>query len=79
DSAIAGGVDTTSDAPLALDEGLRHLLLRANRARSFGARAKLFAGFRPRMLRPHVPSNGEPRTGLSMGEHTELMVKEWGI
>jgi len=79
DSAIAGGVDTTSDAPLALDEGLRHLLLRANQARSFGARAKLFAGFRPRMLRPHVPSNGEPRTGLSMGEHTELMVKEWGI
>jgi acetyl-CoA C-acetyltransferase len=32
DSGIAGGVDTTSDAPLALNEDLRTVLLELNRA-----------------------------------------------
>jgi len=79
DSAIAGGVDTTSDAPIALNEELRTILLDVNRAKSAGERAKLFTKLRPRHLVPSFPGVGEPRTGLSMGAHCELMAKEWKI
>jgi acetyl-CoA C-acetyltransferase len=79
DSAIAGGVDTTSDAPLALNEDLRAVLLDLSRARSNAARLRTLARLRPQQLVPEIPRNAEPRTGLSMGEHTAIMAQEWGI
>jgi acetyl-CoA C-acetyltransferase len=79
DAGIAGGVDSASDAPIAVSEGLRQTLLAANRARSTGERAKAFAGLRPGHLVPAVPENVEPRTGLSMGEHMALTAAQWGI
>jgi acetyl-CoA C-acetyltransferase len=79
DCAIAGGVDTTSDAPIAINEDLRGVLLEINRAKSNSARLKALAKFRPQQIVPEIPRNAEPRTGLSMGEHTALMAQEWGI
>lgn len=79
ESGMAGGSDTTSDAPVALNEKLRKILLEANRAKTTGQKLAALAKFRPSMLAPAIPSNGEPRTRLSMGEHCELMVKEWQI
>ncbi|MCL2550671.1 MAG: acetyl-CoA C-acetyltransferase [Actinomycetia bacterium] len=79
DSGIAGGADTTSDAPLGVNDDLRRTLLAARRARSLGGRARALAGLRPRHLVPDIPRNAEPRTGLSMGEHAALTAKEWGI
>ena len=80
DSGIAGGVDTTSDAPIALNEKLRKILLEASRAKTTTQRLAAFAAFRPSMLvSPSLPRNGEPRTGLSMGEHAEQMAQEWNI
>jgi acetyl-CoA C-acetyltransferase len=79
DSGIAGGVDTTSDAPIAVNEGLRQILLQANRGRTLGERLKPFLKLRPRHLKPALPRNGEPRTGLSMGEHCERMAQTWHI
>jgi acetyl-CoA C-acetyltransferase len=76
---IAGGVDTTSDAPLALGEDLRQVLLEVSRARSNVGRLKALGKLRPQQLVPEIPRNAEPRTGLSMGEHTALMAREWGI
>jgi acetyl-CoA C-acetyltransferase len=77
---IAGGADTTSDPPIAVNEGFRQALLAANRAKTTGGRLKALAKIRPGMLfRPELPRNAEPRTGLSMGEHCELMAKRWGI
>lgn len=77
---IAGGVDTTSDAPIAINEKMRRILLDAMRAKTAGQRLRVLARLRPGMLfRPVTPRNGEPRTGLSMGEHAELMAREWGI
>ena len=76
---IAGGVDTTSDAPIAVNEGLRHVLLEANRGKSTGEKLKALLKLRPSFLKPELPRNGEPRTGLSMGEHCELMAQHWGI
>ncbi|WP_323098511.1 acetyl-CoA C-acetyltransferase [Intrasporangium sp. YIM S08009] len=79
ESGIAGGVDTASDAPIAVSEGLRHTLLAANRARTPGAKVKALAGLRPGDLLPSVPQNVEPRTGMSMGEHMAVTAAQWGI
>jgi acetyl-CoA C-acetyltransferase len=76
---IAGGVDTTSDAPLALNEDLREVLLSVNRAKTNAARLKALAKLRPGQIVPEIPSNAEPRTGLSMGEHAAIMATEWDI
>ncbi|MFI2783465.1 acetyl-CoA C-acetyltransferase [Streptomyces sp. ALB3] len=79
DSAIAGGADTTSDAPLGVNDRLRRILLEARRARSAGARIKALAAVRPGHLVPDIPRNAEPRTGLSMGEHAAVTARKWGV
>jgi len=79
DSAIAAGVDTVSDPPVVYPRSFQQLLLRSYRGRSLRERAAPWFGLRPKNLRPVLPGIAEPRTGLSMGESTELMVKTWGI
>lgn len=79
ESGIAGGVDTTSDAPIALSEGLRSILLEVNRGKTTGAKLKTLAKIRPKHLIPAVPRNGEPRTGLAMGDHAAITAAEWQI
>lgn len=76
---IAGGVDSASDVPLVLGEKLRTILLAARRAKSFGERFRQFAKIRFNDLKPVAPVNMEPRTGLSMGGHTEITAKYYGI
>ncbi len=80
DVGIAGGVDTTSDAPVALNEQFRKALMRANRGRTTMAKLKALSAIRPGMVfKPELPRNAEVRTGLSMGAHCELMAKRWNI
>jgi acetyl-CoA C-acetyltransferase len=80
DVGIAGGVDTTSDAPLAVNEELRQSMLRLNRARSTGARLRALTRLNPvRAFMPDIPRNAEPRTGLSMGDHAAITAREWEI
>jgi acetyl-CoA C-acetyltransferase len=79
DAGIAGGVDTASDAPIGVNEDLRQVLLELNRARSLGARLRALAGLRPGQIVPDIPRNGEPRTGLSMGQHAAVTARQWEI
>jgi acetyl-CoA C-acetyltransferase len=79
ESGVAGGVDTTSDAPLGVNEDLRQVFLELNRAKSVGARLKALTKIRPTHIVPDIPRNAEPRTGLSMGEHAAITAREWGI
>ncbi|MGC4061035.1 MAG: acetyl-CoA C-acetyltransferase [Aquabacterium sp.] len=80
ESGIGGGVDTTSDAPIGVNEKMRKILMEANRAKTTMAQLKIISKIRPSMLvKPAIPKNGEPRTGYSMGEHAELMAREWSI
>jgi acetyl-CoA C-acetyltransferase len=79
DCGIAMGSDTTSDAPIVFKEKFAHRLVEAQNAKSFGQRIAAFKGFSPAELAPQPPSVSEPRTGLSMGQHTELMAQEWHI
>jgi acetyl-CoA C-acetyltransferase len=79
DAGIAGGVDTASDPPVVFGREYQQILLRAHRAKSFGARIAPFLSLRPRHFKPYFPGVGEPRTGLSMGQHTEKMARTWEI
>jgi acetyl-CoA C-acetyltransferase len=80
DAGVAGGVDTTSDAPLQVNEDMRRALLELNRARTLGARLKAVAKLRPQhAVKPELPRNAEPRTGLSMGEHAAVTALTWNI
>jgi acetyl-CoA C-acetyltransferase len=79
DVGIAGGVDTASDAPIAVNDKLRQILLDLNRAKSFPDRAKVLARVRPKDVVPEIPRNAEPRTRKSMGEHAALTALEWGV
>ena len=75
---IAGGVDTTSDAPIAFGDGLRKALLELNIAKTGKDRLKALAKINVKDLMD-APKNGEPRTGLSMGDHQAITTLEWGI
>ena len=76
---VAGGVDTTSDAPIGVNEDLRQVLLEANRTKSVGGRLKLLGHLRPHHVVPQIPRNAEPRTGMSMGEHQAITTERMGI
>lgn len=79
DVGIAGGVDSTSNVPIMVNEGLRKLLLAVNRAKTTGARIGELLKIRPKHFAPLVPANQEPRTGLAMGGHTEITAKYYNI
>jgi acetyl-CoA C-acetyltransferase len=79
DWGIAGGVDTNSDLPLMTSDGMKHMFLKLNAAKTLGQKLSAISEFRLSHLKPATPVVAEKRTGLSMGEHCELMVKEWGI
>lgn len=79
DCAIAAGADTTSDAPVVFQRRFARRLIKLGQARSLKARMQILKGFRLSELAPRAPANGEPRTGLSMGQHCELMAQQWGI
>ena len=79
DVAIAGGVDSASDSPIAVNDRLRKVLLKLNAAKTPLDKVKTLATVRPADLAPDVPRAAEPRTGLNMGQHQALTTAHWGI
>lgn len=79
ESGIGCGSDTTSDAPLAVNDDLRKTLIKASQAKKSLDQVKLLGSVRPSQLAPAQPRNGEPRTGLSMGEHAAITAREFEI
>ncbi len=79
DAGLAGGVDSISDPPIVYPQAYQQLLLKSYLGRSLGQRVAPFLGLRPHHFKPVMPSVVEPRTGLSMGQSTELMVRRWNI
>lgn len=78
DSAITGGVDTTSDAPIAIGDGLRKAMIKLGAAKNNKQRLQALMSLNPTDL-IDTPQNGEPRTGLSMGDHQAITALEWNI
>jgi acetyl-CoA C-acetyltransferase len=79
EAGIAGGTDTTSDAPVAISDRLRRKLMKVNAARDTVGKVKALGAIRPGDIGLEIPQNGEPRTGLSMGEHAALTALEWQV
>ena len=79
EAGIAGGTDTTSDAPVAISDRLRRKLMKVNAARDTRGRIAALGAIRPGDIGLEIPQNGEPRTGLSMGEHAALTALEWQV
>ena len=79
DCAIAAGSDSVSDAPIVFNRKFAQRLVKTSRARGVGQKLKQFGDFKPSELAPQAPNVNEPRTGLSMGQHCELMAKEFEI
>src|SRR6185312_4761989 len=79
DSGIAGGTDSISDAPITYPRSYQQLLLESARGRNFAQRVAPWLKLRPKHFKPVLPAVVEPRTGLSMGQSTEIMAKKWQI
>jgi len=79
DSGIAAGTDTTSDAPIVFGNKFAHRMINLSQAKTMKQRLAALKGFSPAELKPVSPTNGEVRTGLSMGQHCERMAQEWQI
>ncbi len=79
ESGVAGGVDTTSDAPIEVNDQLRRILLDLESAKSPAEIVKIAARLRPSHIVPEIPRNQEPRTGLSMGEHAAVTARRWEV
>lgn len=79
ESGIALGSDTTSDPPIVFSKKFASRLTKVTQAKTPMEKLRVFKGFGPGELAPKPPSVSEPRTGLSMGQHCELMAKEWDI
>ncbi len=79
EAGLAGGTDSISDSPIVYPRSYQQLLLESYRGRTFGQRFAPFLRLRPRHFKPVLPAVVEPRTGLSMGQSTELMAKRWNI
>ena len=79
EAGIAGGTDSISDAPIVYPDEYRSILLASHRGKSFKEKALPWLKLRPRHFKPVLPGVVEPRTGLSMGEHTEITAKEFDV
>ena len=79
DAGMAGGTDTISDAPIVFKQPFRRIMHELNSARSTGQRLKSMLRLRPAHFFPEFPGVLEPRTGLSMGESTEIIAKQWDV
>lgn len=79
ENGIAMGSDTTSDAPIVFSKKFSSRLIKLPQQKTAMERVKVFQGFSPKELAPQPPAMGEPRTGLTMGQHCELMAQEWHI
>jgi acetyl-CoA C-acetyltransferase len=79
ESAISIGSDTTSDAPIVFSKKFSKRLIQVGQSKTALDKIKAFKGLSPAELAPQPPAVAEPRTGLSMGQHCELMAQEWKI
>jgi len=79
ESGIACGADSVSDSPIVFGPKFSKRMIKLSRAKTLGQKLGVFKGFSFGEVVPNAPSTSEPRTGLSMGQHCELMAREWDI
>lgn len=78
-AGVAGGSESMSRPTLTFHPRAENFFLKLSRAKSFVERLKLLPSYRPAFALPVEPSPKEPSTGMTMGQHCELMAKEFQI
>lgn len=73
DLALAGGVEVLSDVPITYSDKARKFLTRFSRAKNLKQKVTLLGSVSPGDFFPRPPALAEPFTGLTMGEHGEIM------
>lgn len=77
--ALVGGAESMSQPTLTFPRRGEEFFIRMSKARSPQQRVAGALAFRPGFLLPQAPSPKEPSTGLTMGQHCELMAQQFGI
>ena len=77
--ALVGGVESMSRIQLGLGQRLSDWLRRFQQARSLGQKIERLSDLHVGDIKLYVPSITNRTSGMSMGEHTEITAKEWGI
>ncbi|MCB0332353.1 MAG: acetyl-CoA C-acyltransferase, partial [Bdellovibrionales bacterium] len=76
---IAGGSESMSQPTLTFQKKAELFFLQLFGARTMGAKLSQLSKFRPGFLLPQPPSPKEPSTGKTMGQHCEMMAKEFSV
>lgn len=79
DLALVGGVEAMSRVQIGLSVRLSDWIRRFQQARDLKGRLAVLSAFKAADARLFVPKVANRTTGLSMGEHTEITAKEWGL
>lgn len=79
ETGVAGGVESMSNAPMLFTKRAGRIFMDAAGAKTLGSRIRSLVRLRPADFKPLSVAIAEPSTGLTMGEHTEITVKEWQI
>lgn len=77
--AIAGGSESSSNFPVSYPHSFGKFLGDLQVAKTTTHKLKAVLSLRPKDFAPKVPPVAERLTGLTMGQHCELMVKEWKL
>lgn len=77
--ALVGGVESLSRIQIGLGQQLSDWLRRFQQSRSLGEKVSHLTGLRAGDVKLYIPSVSNRTTGMSMGEHTEITAKVWGL
>jgi len=78
ETGLAGGVESMSNPSVLWGRRATRTFADLQKAKGL-SKLRTIGRLRPSDFAPRLPGVKEPSTGLSMGEHTEITVKEWGI
>ena len=77
--ALVGGVESMSRVQIGLNQKLSDWVRKVQQARSLGQKVSQLIDLKPGDVRLYIPSVTNRTSGMSMGEHTEITIKEWAI
>lgn len=78
-TAIAGGVESTSDAPVRISDNFKSVLMQAQKAKGMKDYWKLFKKFKFKDLIPVAPAIAEFSTGQTMGQDADRLAARFGV
>ncbi|MCF6319632.1 MAG: acetyl-CoA C-acyltransferase [Proteobacteria bacterium] len=78
-TAVAGGVESTSDAPVRISDKLKAVLLKAQKARGAKDYWSILKQFKFKDLVPVAPAIAEFSTGETMGQDADRLAARFGV